>query len=39
VLQDGTHSIERSGFVTSRVLAAVHTELFDQRRHRGTLLK
>src|SRR3989440_1761000 len=31
VLQDGTHSIERSGFVTSRVLAAVYTELFDQR--------
>src|SRR5207248_8386629 len=36
----GTHSIERSGFVTSRVLAAVYTELFDQRvEFRGTLLK
>src|SRR5919201_1308162 len=40
VLQDGTHSIERSGFVTSRVLAAVYTELFDQRVDLyGTLLK
>jgi fructose-bisphosphate aldolase class I len=40
VLQDGTHSIERSGFVTSRVLAAVYTELFDQRVDvEGTLLK
>src|SRR5438034_9274616 len=40
VLQDGTHSIERSGFVTSRVLAAVYTELFDQRVDvPGTLLK
>src|SRR5215471_2092259 len=40
VLQDGTHSIERSGFVTSRVLAAVFTELFDQRVDvEGTLLK
>jgi fructose-bisphosphate aldolase, class I len=40
VLQDGTHSIERSGFVTSRVLAAVYTELFDQRVDvAGTLLK
>jgi fructose-bisphosphate aldolase class I len=40
VLQDGTHSIERSAFVTSRVLAAVYTELFDQRVDvEGTLLK
>jgi fructose-bisphosphate aldolase, class I len=40
VLQDGTHTIERSGFVTSRVLAAVYTELFDQRIDvEGTLLK
>ena len=40
VLQDGTHSIERSGFVTSRVLAALYTELFDQRVDvEGTLLK
>ena len=40
VLQDGTHSIERSEFVTSRVLAAVYTELFDQRVDvAGTLLK
>ena len=40
VLQDGTHSIERSGFVTSRVLAALYTELFDQRIDvEGTLLK
>ncbi len=40
VLQDGTHTIERSGFVTSRVLAAVYTELFDQRVDvEGTLLK
>src|SRR3954471_14281453 len=40
VLQDGTHSIDRSGFVTSRVLAAVYTELFDQRVDvEGTLLK
>ncbi len=31
VLQDGTHSIERSYHVTSRVLDAVFTELFDQR--------
>jgi fructose-bisphosphate aldolase class I len=31
VLQDGTHSIERSYHVTSRVLDAVITELFDQR--------
>lgn len=40
VLQDGTHSIERSYQVTSRVLAAVYTELFDQRVDvEGTLLK
>src|SRR5213082_823174 len=40
VLQDGTHTIERSGVVTSRVLAAVYTELFDQRVDvEGTLLK
>src|SRR5947209_8976681 len=40
VLQAGTHSIERSGFVTSRVLAALYTELFDQRVDlAGTLLK
>ncbi|HET7572338.1 MAG TPA: class I fructose-bisphosphate aldolase [Gaiellaceae bacterium] len=40
VLQDGTHTIERSGFVTSRVLAALYTELFDQRVDvAGTLLK
>jgi fructose-bisphosphate aldolase class I len=40
VLQDGTHSIGRSEFVTSRVLAAVYTELFDQRVDiGGTLLK
>ncbi len=30
VLQDGTHTIERSGFVTSRVLAALYTELFER---------
>jgi fructose-bisphosphate aldolase class I len=40
VLQDGTHTIERSAFVTSRVLAAVYTELYDQRVDvAGTLLK
>src|ERR1700741_4088413 len=40
VLQDGTHTIGRSEFVTSRVLAAVYTELFDQRVDvAGTLLK
>lgn len=40
VLQDGTHTIERSGIVTSRVLAAVYTELYDQRVDvEGTLLK
>jgi fructose-bisphosphate aldolase class I len=31
VLQDGTHTIERSHHVTSRVLDALYTELFDQR--------
>jgi fructose-bisphosphate aldolase class I len=40
VLMDGTHTIERAEFVTSRVLAAVYTELFDQRVDvAGTLLK
>jgi fructose-bisphosphate aldolase class I len=40
VLQDGTHSIERSFHVTSRALDAVYTELFDQRVDVfGTLLK
>ena len=40
VLQDGTHSIERSYHVTCRVLAAVYTELYDQRIDvEGTLLK
>jgi fructose-bisphosphate aldolase class I len=40
VLQNGTHTIERSEHVTSRVLAAVYTELFDQRVDlEGTLLK
>jgi fructose-bisphosphate aldolase class I len=40
VLMDGTHSIERSFSVTSRVLGAVYTELFDQKvRLEGTLLK
>src|SRR5579875_1889094 len=40
VLQDGTHTIERSGFVTTRVLFALYTELFDQRVDvAGTLLK
>ena len=40
VLQDGTHTIARSLVVTSRVLAAVYTELFDQRVDvEGTLLK
>ena len=40
VLQDGTHTIERSHQVTSRVLEAVYTELFDQRVDVfGTLLK
>jgi fructose-bisphosphate aldolase class I len=40
VLQDGTHTIERSYHVTSRVLDALFTELYDQRVDSfGTLLK
>jgi fructose-bisphosphate aldolase class I len=40
VLMDGTHTIERAYHVTSRVLNAVYTELFDQRIDlEGTLLK
>jgi fructose-bisphosphate aldolase, class I len=40
VLMDGTHTIEQSYHVTSRVLNAVYTELFDQRVDvEGTLLK
>jgi fructose-bisphosphate aldolase class I len=40
VLMDGTHTIERAFWVTSRVLGAVYTELFDQKvRLEGTLLK
>jgi fructose-bisphosphate aldolase class I len=40
VLQDGTHTIERSAVVTSHALAAVYTELYDQRVDvEGTLLK
>jgi fructose-bisphosphate aldolase class I len=40
VLQDGTHTIARSEHVTSRVLDALYTELFDQRVDLpGTLLK
>src|SRR5438067_10572063 len=40
VLMDGTHTIERAYHVTSRVLDAVYTELFDQRVDIfGTLLK
>ena len=40
VLQEGTHTIERSYDVTSRVLDALYTELFDQRVDIfGTLLK
>src|SRR5881392_3964316 len=40
VLMDGTHSVERAFHVTSRVLGAVYTELFDQRVDvAGTLLK
>src|SRR5919197_4130994 len=31
VLQDGTHTIERSYHVTCRVLGALYTELYDQR--------
>jgi fructose-bisphosphate aldolase, class I len=40
VLMDGTHTVERAYHVTSRVLGAVYTELFDQRVDvEGTLLK
>ncbi|HUJ54980.1 MAG TPA: class I fructose-bisphosphate aldolase [Gaiellaceae bacterium] len=40
VLQDGTHTIARSEQVTSRVLDALYTELYDQRIDvEGTLLK
>jgi fructose-bisphosphate aldolase class I len=40
VLQDGTHTIERSFDVTSKVLEAVFIELHDQRVHlEGILLK
>jgi fructose-bisphosphate aldolase class I len=40
VLQDGTHTVARSEHVTSRVLEALYTELFDQRVDlAGTLLK
>jgi fructose-bisphosphate aldolase class I len=40
VLQDGTHTAERSFEVSSRVLNAVFTELFDQRVHlEGMILK
>jgi fructose-bisphosphate aldolase class I len=40
VLQDGTHTIERSYHVTALVLDAVYRELFDQRVDiAGTLLK
>lgn len=40
VLQDGTHTIERSHYVTSLVLDAVYRELYDQRVDvYGTLLK
>jgi fructose-bisphosphate aldolase class I len=40
VLQDGTHTIERSYHVACRVLDAVFTELFDQKVDLfGTLLK
>ena len=40
VLQDGTHAVARSEQVTSRVLDALYTELFDQRVDiAGTLLK
>jgi fructose-bisphosphate aldolase, class I len=40
VLQDGTHTIERSYHVTALVLDAVYRELFDQRVDiQGTLLK
>jgi fructose-bisphosphate aldolase class I len=40
VLQDGTHTIERSYHVACRVLGALYTELYDQRVDvEGTLLK
>jgi fructose-bisphosphate aldolase, class I len=40
VLMDGDHTVERAYHVTSRVLNAVYTELFDQRVDvAGTLLK
>jgi fructose-bisphosphate aldolase class I len=40
VLQDGTHTLERSAHVTGHVLAAVFTELRDQRvQLEGILLK
>jgi fructose-bisphosphate aldolase class I len=40
VLMDGTHTIERAYHVTSRVLFALYTEVFDQRLDLpGTLLK
>src|SRR2546421_1219835 len=40
VLMDGTHTIEQSYHVTSRVLKALYTELYDQRVDvEGTLLK
>jgi fructose-bisphosphate aldolase, class I len=40
VLQDGTHTIERSHHITALVLDAVYRELFDQRVDvYGTLLK
>jgi fructose-bisphosphate aldolase class I len=40
VLQDGTHTIERSYQVTGKVLDALYRELFDQRVDlAGTLLK
>jgi fructose-bisphosphate aldolase class I len=40
VLQDGTHTIQRSHYVTALVLDAVYRELFDQRVDIfGTLLK
>ena len=40
VLQDGTHTIARSEQVSSRVLDALYTELYDQRIDvEGTLLK
>src|SRR6266852_4781059 len=40
VLMDGTHTIERAYHVTSRVLNALYTEMFDQMLDLpGTLLK